>query len=772
MPRIYPHPLTPFGGEFMDREREAAFQAERLPETLRHVRLLFLLSALLNTLFFISDWRFYGLPHFYAAIPARGVVVLIALACLWATWRVRTFGQAERSMIAWEWINGAAVGVLVSSRSDLALFVVLMLPSIYYLVVPTSFRWTLASGIGCSAMMLAGYLLPSSPNSTTTGIILAVIMLNFALFLVVTRSNRLQRMEWSATEAERQAKEQLADSRTMAETIFRTVPIPLLVVRMDGSILEMNEAALRYIGATPETLGVESTKEFYVDPKDRAAFIGAIQKKGQVSNFESRLRLADGSIRTVLLAGSLLEMSDGGLIMAGVIDITDRKAAEERIWRAASHDPLTDLPNRAFFQSRLEQTLAHAERNGGDICLLLIDLDNLRTVNDKLGHDAGDALIQRAADCMRRIVKNDDMIARLGGDEFVVIVANSPTSESVLSLAEKFLYEFRRPFLHKEDLLSCQASIGVAIYPKHDRQPSDLLKDADLALRSAKRDGGNCAVVYSPELKEKARQDASATHDILRALQQGLIVPFYQPKIDLKSGKVVGFEALARWLHSDQGTLAPGAFPTAFEDPELAIAVGEDLIRQVAADVRHWLDLGIDCGRVAVNLSPPQFSWVGLAKRFLEIVHAAGVPNERLEVEVTETVFVSRSASHVISTLRQFHENGVTIALDDFGTGYASLIHLKQFPIDIIKIDQSFIRNVENDSSDAAIVHAVIELGAGLGMTVIAEGVENAGQVEFLRRKGCSQIQGDFYAKPMAANQVPSFLSQQNTNAPERKKMI
>lgn len=764
MSRIVPHLLSPLGGEFMDREREASFQAERLPETLRHIRLLFLLAAILNTLFLISDWRFYGQPHFYAAIPARIVVVVASLACLWAAWKAASFRRAEVSMIAWEWTTGAAVSVLVTSRSDLALLVVMMLPSIFYLAVPTSFRWTLISGIGCSTMMLAGYVLPDASHSTTVGLILAVVTLNFALLLVVSRSNRLQRMEWHATEAERRARLELADSRTMAETIFRTVPIPLLVVHTDGSILEMNEAALRYVGATPETLGIESTREFYVDPKDRGAFVGAIQENGQVSNFETRLRLADGSIRTVLLAGSLIDVGDRGLIMAGVIDITDRKKAEERMWRAASHDPLTDLPNRAFFQSRLEQTLAHAERNGSDIGLVLVDLDNLRAVNDKLGHDGGDALIQRAADCLTRVVQDKDMIARLAGDEFVVIVAGSPARESALRIAEQLLVEFRRPFLHEEDLLSCQASIGIAVYPEHDRQPSDLLKDADLALRAAKRAGGNRAVVYSMDLKANANLEESATHDILKAMQEGLIVPFYQPKIDLSSGKVVGFEALARWIHSDQGTLAPGAFPTAFEDPELAIAVGEHLIRQVAADVRRWLDLGIDCGRVAVNLSPPQFNWVGLAKRFIEIVQAAGVPNECLEVEVTETVFLSRSASHVITTLRQFHENGITIALDDFGTGYASLIHLKQFPIDVIKIDRSFIADVETDPSDAAIVQAVIELGRGLGMTVIAEGVENSGQVDFLRSKGCTQVQGDLYAKPMAACQIPMFLGRQEAS--------
>jgi len=757
MPSRY---LTLFGGEFRDPAEEAAFQAERLPETLRHMRLLLFLSACLNALFFASDWRFYGEPHFYPAVTARIVVVLIAIVCFWTISRAATFPQAQKSMIAWEWVNAAAVAVLVSSHSDLALFAVLMLPSIYYLAVPTSFRWSVVSGVGGSAMVLAGYLWQGQADSSDAGLGLAMIMLNLALCLVVTRSNRLQRMEWAATQAERRAREELGDSRAMFETVFKTVPIPLLVVRLDGTIVETNDAAVRFMGATQQALGIRSVNEFYVDPNDRTAFLTAIQRDQQVSNFETQVRLADGSIRSVLLSGMVVEI--GGLkhIVSSVVDITERKAAEERMWRAASHDPLTGLPNRAYFQSCLEQTLAQAARSGSGVHLLLLDLDQLKSVNERLGHDAGDALIRETAERLRLLVPDGDCIARLGGDEFVLIL-ETPSLGDAENRAERILAELRRPCAYMGNLVPCQASIGIASYPDHDRQPSDLLKDADLALRTAKALGRNRAVAYSPDMRHQPEETTTTAHEIQEALRLGQIVPYYQPKLDLKTGKVIGFEALARWRHPIRGLLTPASFLSVFEDTELSVAFGDHMVEQVAADIRAWLDRGIDCGRVAVNLSSAQFNWVGLARRFIDTVRAAAVPSERLEVEITETVFLGRSTAHVAMALKEFHENGVRIALDDFGTGYASLIHLKQFPIDDIKIDQSFVRDLEHDANSAAIVLAVIELGASLGMDVIAEGVETPGQESFLRDKGCSQAQGYLYAAPLAADEVPLYLRRQ-----------
>ncbi|MBZ6078525.1 putative bifunctional diguanylate cyclase/phosphodiesterase [Microvirga puerhi] len=764
MPEMSHQPLTSFGGEFSDPEREATFQAERLPETLRHVRLLFLLSTFLNTLFLISDWRFSGTPHFYVAVPARLIVILIALACLWWVQKAKNFRDAQASMITWEWINATAVAFLVTSHSDLALFVVLLLPSIYYLVVPTAFQWSVISGIFCSTVLLMGYLYAEPTGGPVIGLTLAMIMLNFALFLVLARSNRLRRMEWAATQAERRANQELIESRTMFETMFKTVPIPLVVVRTDGVIVDSNEAGIRYFGAHWTALGIQSIDEIYVDPEDRVAFLRALKRNGQTHDFETRIRLADGSIRTVLLAGKLMDIRGVPHIMSAAVDITERKASEERSWRAASHDALTELPNRALFQSRFEQALAEAERQGTGVSLLLIDLDNFKAINDTLGHDAGDVLLKEVAERLRRLAQDHDTVARLGGDEFVFVATNADSLVRARAISEQIIADLRQPIRHGDETFSCHVSIGIACFPAHDSKPSELMKDADLALYAAKARGRNCVVMYTPDMRLHIEHKASVTRGIQEALQWGQIVPFYQPKIELVTGRVVGFEALARWRHPQYGLLTPAAFSSAFEDPELSIAVGESIIRQVASDVRRWLSQGSDCGRVAVNLSSAQFNWIGLAKRFLEVLQAADVPTNRLEVEITETVFMGRSATHVAKALKQFHESGIRIALDDFGTGYASLIHLKQFPVDDIKIDQSFVKDLENDADNAAIVLAVIELGLSLGMDVIAEGVETVEQAQFLKAKGCQQAQGNFFAHPMAAKDVPGFL--QNWTVP------
>ncbi|MBM6593321.1 putative bifunctional diguanylate cyclase/phosphodiesterase [Microvirga pudoricolor] len=759
--------LSAIGGEFIDSERERAFQAERMPETVRHLRLLFLLSALLNTLFFISDWRFYGQPHFLVAFPARAVVVAVSLGCWLAISRVATFRQAQATMLVWQWVTALAVGALVSSHSDLALFVVVMLPSIYYLVVPNPFRWTVISGAGCSILMLVGYLSGDDTRATATGLVLAVLVLNFALVLVVTRSNRLRRLEWAATQAERRAKEELTRSRAMFERLFRTVPLPLVVVKTDGGILDTNDAAVTFFGANRDVLGIRSVDEIYIHPEDRVDLITALKREGRVNDFETMVRLADGSIRNVLVAATLVEVEGADAVISAVIDITDRKAAEERIWRAASHDPLTDLPNRALFQSRFELALADANHTGNTLTLFLIDLDDFKAINDTRGHDAGDALLQEMAERLRRMMRDEDTVARLGGDEFVVIVGPPLRMEHAGALANRILDEMRRPFVFKGEPIESGASIGIAVYPDHDSKPAELMKDADLALYSAKAQGRNRAVLFSPDMRNLVEHRATMTRDIQEALQEGQIVPFYQPKVNLVTGEVIGFEALARWDHPQQGLLSPSAFPLAFNDPELSALMGEHIVRQVAADIRRWLDQGVKCGRVAVNLSTSQFSWIGLSRRFLDILEAAGVPPHYLDVEITETVFLGRASVHVMTALQQFHEHGIRIALDDFGTGYASLIHLKQFPVDDIKIDQSFIRDVDRDSESAAIVVAVIDLGKSLCMDVIAEGVETVEQALFLRDHGCPFVQGNLYSLPLRAEAVVEYLGRERLRLPD-----
>jgi diguanylate cyclase (GGDEF)-like protein len=395
----------------------------------------------------------------------------------------------------------------------------------------------------------------------------------------------------------------------------------------------------------------------------------------------------------------------------------------------------------------------------------LIDLDDFKDINDTLGHDAGDALLKETAARLSLTTRDRDTVARLGGDEFAVLVAEPLKWSHATSLAESIIKKLRQPFHYAGRSLVSRASIGVALFPDHDSAPVELMKDADIALYRAKAEGRGRVVMYSPEMRAAAEQRLALGRDVREALSGNQIVPFYQPKICLSTGRIVGVEALARWQHPEKGILTPGVFGAVFDDPELATAIGKRLIGKIASDMRRWLDRGINFGRVAFNLSSVEFSQADLADEILRILKLVKVPAEHLEVEVTERVLLDGRSGLVSETLDKFHRQGVQIALDDFGTGYASLTHLKQFPVDHIKIDHSFIAGLEHDENDAAIVAAVVSLGRSLGLQVTAEGVEKEGQARLLREMGCHNSQGYYFAKPMA----PSHIAELLCTWPERK---
>lgn len=442
-------------------------------------------------------------------------------------------------------------------------------------------------------------------------------------------------------------------------------------------------------------------------------------------------------------------------------DISDRKEAEAEIWRAANHDSLTGLPNRALFLHRLEQALVAAKRDGTSVSVLLIDFDHFKEINDALGHDAGDAFLKETGARLKALTGECDTVARFSGDEFAVIVVEPLRLEHASRLAETMIRELSEPMSYLGRSIASQASIGVAAFPDHGESPSALLKDADIALYEAKAQGRSRVVTYCSLLGQAVEQRSTLLREIREALPKGEIVPFYQPKVHLESGQIAGLEVLARWVHPSKGVLSPAHFAEAFDDPRLALILSESLLTKAAADLRRWLNAGLDPGRVAFNLSACEFSQPGLTDHVFRILDQANIPPEHFEVEVTETVLLSRNPESIVTTLKRFHDQGISIALDDFGTGFASLSHLKQFPVDHIKIDRSFVQNLEQDERDRAIVSAIIDLSRKLGMRITAEGVETAKQAEQLREWGCDQGQGYLFAKPAEAIQIAKLLSRQ-----------
>ncbi|HEY0572426.1 MAG TPA: PAS domain-containing protein [Enterovirga sp.] len=526
--------------------------------------------------------------------------------------------------------------------------------------------------------------------------------------------------------------------------------------KSDGDYVTRSASAEELIGLKSGPAS-EFANRLHPDDRERAASVLAGSWGADCDRNELRFVRPDGKV--LWLAARSAEIDEAGKqkrIVGVTFDITERKSAEAEVWRLANDDALTGLPNRRWFQCEFERALRKAEHDGTGLGLLLIDLDDFKDVNDTLGHDAGDALLKEAGQRLSAFLRDGDFAARLGGDEFAMIVAAS--LDNAVLLAEHVADALRQPFSYEGHLLTPRGSIGVAACPDHHATVAELLKDADFALYAAKLRGKNRILAYTPEMRAGTERRLAALKEVRAALSNNEIVPFYQPKTCLRSGSIVGFEALARWQHPTRGLLTPGAFAAAFEDPEISQGIGKAMVRQVAADVHAWTRDGVDCGRVAVNLSPADFAEPDLADTILAMLDEAGVAMTNFEIEVTENVFLGASSALVLHTLERFKERGVTIALDDFGTGFASLTHLKQFPVDHLKIDQTFIRGLAENTDDQAIVSAVIGLAKSLHLSVTAEGVETREQAALLHAKGCDFGQGYLFAKPMVGSRVPWFV--------------
>ncbi len=450
------------------------------------------------------------------------------------------------------------------------------------------------------------------------------------------------------------------------------------------------------------------------------------------------------------------EMVDGKVthIFGCVQDITERKNAEARIYELAYRDLLTKLPNRALFQDRLQEAIATNETEGTRFGLLFFDLDHFKDVNDSLGHDAGDVVLRSAAETLHRAFRPADTVARLGGDEFAVLVTDPQSLVEIETLAAAVIALLKEPIQHKEVSLTMGASIGIAVFPDHATNATDILKSADIALYRAKAKGRGCAVLFVPQMREDIDAHLKLMREVRSGIDNGEFVLYYQPIVELRTGEVSGFESLMRWNHPQRGILAPAHFMAAFDDPDLGIDLGEVAIDTALNQMRIWIGAGLEFGRISVNLSAAQFRLPDLAARIAGKLKRAGVPPERLTLEVTESVYMGWGAGLVADTVRSLHQTGITIALDDFGTGYASLSHLRQFPIDRLKIDKSFVQS--HDST--AIVDAVINMGLSLGMEIVAEGVEESDQLTLLRMKGCNYVQGYVYSKPMPESRVAAYL--------------
>ena len=450
---------------------------------------------------------------------------------------------------------------------------------------------------------------------------------------------------------------------------------------------------------------------------------------------------------------------DAARVVITTRDITDEKLLEDRILWAAGHDPLTGLANRRLFVKCLNEELSRAGQDKTQVGLLLFDLDRLKQINDTLGHDAGDFLLRTFIDRLNRLRREGDTLARLGGDEFALIMPGLTSKTQMLDLAQAVLAGMNDRLEFGGRPLECRASIGASLYPDDGHDAASLQRNADVALYRAKAQGRCRLVVFEPEMRSELQLVSSMLEMARQALATNSIIPHYQPKIEMDTGRLTGFEALLRWQHPRRGIQGPGHIAAAFEDMDLAEALSVRMFKLVAQQMRAWLDAGYEFGHVAINASAVEFRRDNFAERVLAQLQEAGVPPHYLELEVTESVLMGHQADRVDRILRTLSSAGVSIALDDFGTGFASLSHLKRFPVDTIKIDRSFVRDLEYNAYGGAIIRAVISLGRSLGMTVVAEGIETDAQVQFLINHQCDTGQGYFFGRPAEAAEVEPLLA-------------
>ena len=555
------------------------------------------------------------------------------------------------------------------------------------------------------------------------------------------------------------AEAALDASEQLSRGILEASPDCISVLDLEGRRLFANEAAMQ-VYAVPDRLQLigELWGSRFAEPtRSRAAEALVQAQSGKVARLLIQYGAGD-RWWDIILAPVRDEHGDPNRLIVLSRDVSDQKKAEEKASWAANHDALTGLPNRFLLQKTLDEAIACAHVAGGGFGILLLDVDDFKRINDTLGHDAGDALLCTFAERIRGALRAEDMVARLGGDEFAVLLAGVEDEDGVSGAVDSILAALREPCVHQGRVLDCQASIGASLFPHQGTDRADLLKNADVALYAAKAAGRANLKLFQADMRKEMQTRLSMLNLARDALSRKLIVPYYQPKIDLRTGQVHGFEALLRWHHPSAGAQTPATIAAAFEDLALAAEISDEMIAAVIADLRRWRDKGIDPRHVAINAAAAEFRRGDFADKLLESLHKAGLPPCLLQVEVTETVFLGRGAECVERALKLLSAAGVGIALDDFGTGYASLSHLKQFPVDLIKIDRSFVRDLEEDPDDAAIIDAVVNLGRSLGIGTVAEGVENERQHGFVAALGCDYGQGYLYGKAAPWAEVAQML--------------
>ena len=446
-----------------------------------------------------------------------------------------------------------------------------------------------------------------------------------------------------------------------------------------------------------------------------------------------------------------------GSIGAQIGQFMARREAEERVHRLAHYDELTGLPNRSMFNQRLSHALAQARRNDKSLAILFIDLDRFKNINDTLGHEAGDRVLKGVAQRLQGCLREGDTVGRLGGDEFVVLIEELPEPMHVAAVAQKILDAVVKPFIVGAQEFHITASIGISTYPDDSADMQGLLKNADIAMYRAKEQGKNNYQFYSALMNIHTVERLALESGLRRALERNEFLLHYQPKVDIGSGRLTGMEALVRWQQGARELIPPEQFIALAEETGLIVPIGEWVLKTACARNQFWREQGLPRLRMAVNLSARQFAHENLLQDVAKALNETGLDPAALEFEITESM-VMHDPERAVNLLSRLKDMGIHLSIDDFGTGYSSLSYLKRFPLDSVKIDSSFIRDIPENADDAAITRAIIAMAHSLRLKVIAEGVETGGQLGFLREHGCDEMQGYLFSKPLPEDEFLRLL--------------
>jgi len=571
----------------------------------------------------------------------------------------------------------------------------------------------------------------------------------------------------------RRIASQLESSQKLYRYLVDSSPDLIYILNSAGYFSFVNDRANQLLGIPPEALiGKHYSSIVVPDDLERARYVFNERRVGARAsrNVELRLRVHDQAARAFETTVTTVSFNATAIYAAGpgdapeylgtygvARDISEKKRAEEQITYQAYHDILTSLPNRALFRDRLGLALIQAKRNERELAVMFVDLDRFKVVNDSFGHIQGDVVLQQAALRLKECLRKGDTLARIGGDEFTLVLPELGEAADAAVVAEKMVRVLTEPFQVNAQNVYISASVGIAVYPQDGQTIDELVRHADIAMYHVKSQGKNGVCFYAPTMVDAAHQKIVLEQSLRNALERGELEMYYQPQLDTRSGRIVGAEALMRWNHPERGLLSAGEFLPLAEEIGLIVPISHWMLGALLRDVLEWNTLGGEGVRLSLNVSPQCLDRGGLCSRIGREIAEHGIPPQQIEVEITENICI-RNPQHALEQLHQLHAIGVTTAIDDFGTGYSSLSYLHRFPINTIKIDQSFVRQIQEADGHYPVVLAIISMAAGLGLHLVAEGVETAAQASYLKKSGCATMQGYYYFRPMPQEKFLDLL--------------